>query len=306
MQNLSRELRSLALLLGQGQSLAAALHRLGTQNEFWEKAALKVETGSDWTQVAAPLPPPLNRLLPDQEFSENLRLCARLLEDQQKRRRFWRNVCIYPVLLCLAGLVLGLFVSLVTQAEARFLGEAGGLMRALTMASRFYLAYFPWLCLLLLCLAGLLTRPGPRQSVPVLGLLARLQDSVAFFRWLELARRQHTSLPEAVELASQGCVLPTIRESLQRLAEELRAGSELRQTTSKLPALASWALSQAEAGAFQPARLLALADLLEQKHQFYEEFAAALMSLGGYLLAGGMALWCSLCVLLPLRNVSAL
>lgn len=306
-RSLTRDLRSLALLLGQGQSLSFCLQRLASHDPFWLKPASQAESGASWTEIAAGFPSPLNTLVCEHEdFPANLRLCARLLEDQQRRRRFWRNVAAYPVLLCLAGLALGLFVSLVTRAEAQFLDQSLGILRALNRLSSFFLDCFPFFLCLPLALAGLLRRPNWRMRVPVLGYMARLRDSAAFLGWLELACRQHPCLPDVIALASQASVMAPTRRRLENLAEQLRSGSDLSRAQSGLPGLAHWALLQAQHGGFQSSQLQALTEMLEQKADYYQEFAASLLALGGYLLAGGMALWCSLCVLLPLRGVGNL
>lgn len=305
--SLARDLRSLALLLGQGQALATALRRLAGQNQFWQKPATLAESGASWSELALEFPAPLGAMAAEHEdFPENLRLCARLLDDQQRRRRFWRNLTFYPVLLCLAGLALGLFVSLVTRAESQFVDQSVGPLRFMNTLSSFFLDYLPFFLCLPILLAALLSRPAWRMRIPVLGFMARLQDSVAFLRWLELARRQQPCLPDAIQLASRASLMPPTRQRLEKLAEQLRAGSDLSLAHSGLPSLASWALLQAERGGFEPSQLRALTQMLEQQAEYYQEFAASLLALGGYLLAGGMALWCSLCVLLPLGTVARL
>ncbi|MBS2035603.1 hypothetical protein JST97_11495 [bacterium] len=307
MPGLARELRSLALLLDQGQSLAWCLQRLGSQNQLWLKAASQAEAGAGWSEIARGLPEPMAALIPERDdFPANLRLCADLLDDRQRRLRFWRNVSIYPLLLYLAALALGLFVSLVSRAESSVMGESIGLIRVMLTASNLFLGCLPGLLCLPLLLAALLRRPALRQHVPVLGFLASMQDSVAFFRWLELAHRLQPGLPESIELASRACVLQPLRQGLEKLAEELRSGSSLDRARSGLPPLAGWALLQAEKQQFRPSQVLALVALIERKLEFYREWAGSLLTFGGYLVAGGMALWCSLCVLLPLRNVGNL
>lgn len=298
---MNRELRSLALLLEQGQPLAAALQRLGG---VWAEAGLEVERGASWAEVARELPAPLSSLRADSEdFSESLRLCARLLEDQRGRRRFWRNVGFYPALLCFSGLALGLLVSSVMRMEVLFVGQPEGLAGQMYWVSNLFLANFPWLACLPFVLLALLRWTSLRLRVPVWGHMVRLRESVAFLRWLELARRQQPSLPDAVEQASQGCVVEPMARKLRAMAEQMRAGSLLGEVASGLPAQAQWCLVQAERGGFES--LLPLADLLEEQLRYYRQFAASLVALGGYVLAGGMVVWCSLCVMLPLMKMSA-
>lgn len=309
MSGLARDLRSIALLLDQGQPLSQTLRRLSTQNAVWLKAAEQAEAGAGWAQLSQSLPPLLARLRPTEEnLPESLRLCARFLEDIESRRRFWRQIRLYPTLLAVAGLILGLFVSLVVRSEIQLLGTSvSGPIQMMTWLASLYLRCFPVLMWFPLLLAGLLHQPRVRMHFPLLGFSVRLHESVSFLRWLELALRHQPGLPEAIQTASQACQVDPMRLGMVSLAESLRQGSDLTSQLARqswLPSQFRWALGQAQASGFRSRQLLALADLIEHKLVFYRNFTANMLALGGYLLAAGMCLWCSLCVLLPLIKVA--
>ena len=307
--NLSLDLRGLGLLLEHGDSLAQALEKIGSRpgSQAWAFAAERVRAGATLGEAAQELPKFLRTQLQigtKTGMAATLRTLAGLLDERKRRARFWRGVYFYPLLLWFGGVLTGAVISAISQAEFAYLSLAENRITQLTMVvSSWYLWALPPLLLSPFLLAIALRYENVRVRLPVLGFCARLRDSASFLRWLGLALRDQGPLPDALELAANGCVVKPLRDEMIGLAEKLRRGSTLGEALALvrlLPPLASWALLQAERAQFEDRQLSALAQILEQKLEFYMAFMASILTVGTYVTAAGMVAWCAFAVFLPL------
>lgn len=305
MTSIPLDLRGVALLLNQGETLQQAVATVGQRpgSQSWLRAADRLAQGTPLSEAlgeVTDLPDGLHLWL-DERLEGRLPAAfvrvARLLEESQQRRRLWRSMLIYPVLLLAAvqfNLVFVSFISLQIQAAVAGMDVQSSLLEVIHWLSSAVMTLAPVLLLLPVGLAGLLLSHSARLRLPWLGEIFRMREAIAFFGWLEPAMACQPSLPEAVRMASAGCCSAPLAGQLRRLADRLQAGATLEQAlpqTRLLPATARWLLAQAESRQFVPGTLETLSEVLEQNLEFQLAFAWTLFYLGLYLLIGVAACW---------------
>lgn len=311
MKNLNLDLRGLAFLLDQGEALADALEKIGQRpgSDVWLTAAQKVRSGSTLQDALEALPQWLQEVLagaPQARLPEILRQSSRLSDQEGQRRIFWRNLVVYPCLVWLVSVLTGGFISFLGVEEARQLShtlEGGDSLP--DRIARAYLSAFPLLLLSPLLMAALLRLQSVRSRLPVVGFLVRLRESAALLRWLELLLEGARPLPEALRSAAARCSVKPLQRQLERLSQSLTEGSDFAtavRQASLLPPLARWTLTQAERHQFQPESLKSMAEILDQKIEFFQSFAAAVLLLSLYAVLGALALWVVVALFLPLMR----
>jgi len=310
-RNLNLDLRGLALLLDQGESLADALEKIGQRpgSDAWLEAAGKVRSGSSLQESLAALPQWLRDVLggaPQQPLPDILRQSSRLSDQEGQRRIFWRNLVVYPCLVWLLTVLTGAFLAFVGVEEAAQLNQTVSLTDRLASA---YLAALPLLLISPALLAGVLRWQSLRARLPVVGFLVRLRESAALLRWLELLLQGGRSLPEALQAAAARCSVKPLQKQLEQLCQGLTEGSDFATLVRQawlLPPLARWVLIQAERRQFQPGLLSSMAEMLDKKIEFTESFGAAVLLVSLYAALGGLALWVVVALFLPILHSGTL
>lgn len=307
---LSLDLRALALLLEQGAGLGQALDRLGSRDggQSYQKAAEQVRAGASLGDLALAWPEWLRQMVDTEQngiLPDRLRRCASLWDEHLRRLSFWRNLLIYPVLLWIGCILVGGVVSLICQYQLALLDVSGTpIIDTIRLVTSLYLRLYPVWLLSPIILWLLLRKESVRARFPILGLLARQRDAASFLGWLELSLEDGRPLPDALVLASSGCVLAPIRREMLGTARRCREGSSLAEAVSSLvlwPPLGRWALVQAEQVQFRTRSVRGLTRILQEKAAFYEVFLTTVLTLATYLVAGGILLVWSLCALVPVN-----
>lgn len=309
---LSLDLRALAMLLEQRAGLSQALDRLGSRpgGESYQKAAEQVRAGASLGQAALAWPEWVREIIAAEQncnLPDRLRRCASLWDEHLRRLSFWRNVLVYPVLLWIGCISVGGVVSLICQSQFALLDLSGtAITDTIRLVTSWYLRLLPVWILSPVALWLLLSKQSVRARFPILGFLARQRDAASFLGWLELSLEDGRPLPEALVLASSGCVLAPIRREMLETARRCKEGSGLGEAVSSLvlwPPLGRWALVQSEQTQFRPQSMRGLARILQEKADFYEIFLTTVLTLVTYLVAGGILLIWSLCALVPVNSV---
>jgi len=274
------ELRTLAMLLRQGEVPARAVQRLATRSAAWRTAAAQLERGSSLAEaLGTVLPGPYAGALGSvADLAGGLDELAGLLADTVRRQRRWVAVLAYPLLL--TGVLMGAAVFGLKFAVQPFVSLFEGMSLSL-----------PWSTQIVIFLARGLANPavmvpvvvlfGPlglavlwlffgwskgRLLLPVVGQELRHQEAQGSLSWLGFLLERGVPLPQAARVAAEACAAGAMKRQLLTFAGELERGSQPGEAARHLtwfPALARWLLvaafeSGAPAAALQEAaRLLA-------------------------------------------------
>lgn len=253
------ELRTLALLLRQGEAPSRALGRLASRSTAWRPAAEAAERGAALAAaLESVLPQGLSRAVgqtPDPPGV--LDEVARLVQLTVRRRRKWGSVMAYPLflLVTLAGLLgFGHFATqpLVELYEGMSVRIPPltrlviGLMKGVSDPA----VMVPVLGFVLLPLLGVLWLifgwSYSRLLLPLLGQELRHQEAQGFLSWLAFLVQSGAPLPEAVRAAAEGCSARPMKRQMLRCAEELERGAEIEAAVRVLtwfPGLARWLIA---------------------------------------------------------------
>lgn len=198
---------------------------------------------------------------------------------------------IYPSILFMGILGLIAFIALlITPRFVDIFGQLGAELPQLTLtviALSELLATVPGMFLLLLCfaLAGLLLiQPlvvwlvGKAASIPGLGALASLSDTILLGRYVSLLLRRGLPLHEALRAAKGTLTLGRSRHALDTMAKLAEAGQPIaREMPTGTPSTAVFLMERGEQHGDLPGALEGIAEYCEQQFDLHSKRAAVLL-----------------------------
>ncbi len=128
-------------------------------------------------------------------------------------------------------------------------------------------------------LAGRWDLDGLRLRLPILGAWVRRHETVTCLEWLDYLLTRRVPLDEALRISAGASTSPAFGRALQRLADEVAAGSSLAEAPSLrvLPATAAWLVGEAERREFPPGHLVRAGRLLQREVDLVSQRGLALV-----------------------------
>ncbi|MCS6771870.1 MAG: type II secretion system F family protein [Kiritimatiellae bacterium] len=256
-------------------------------------------------------------------LGESMEQLAGYLENEERLREGIKSALIYPFLVLLLGLLIGVVVILVLFPRLASLFEETGadlpsLTRALIWMGRD--GRNALLASVLAAAAGVMfgaraiSRPAARKSlelravrIPLFGSLLRLSAAARFGRTLALCIRGGVQIPDAFPLAGRASGMRSVEEASIVCAEEIRQGKAPADALGRCPIvgdlLVSWYCAGEASG--DPATLLEQA--ANQYYARWENLVQRMLRLIEpllILLVGAMVLVVAVGILLPVLSLN--
>lgn len=309
------ELRTLAMLLRQGEAASRALQRLAARSPAWRAAADRAEQGGSLAAALdSVLPPGSAAVLAEADDAPAvLDELASLLQQSCERQRRWGAVLIYPLFLILVALGVVLLGGLILQP---FIQLFEGMNVRLPMTTQIVLGSAKGVrnpALVVLCgppLLGVLWLifgwPRGRLLLPIVGHELRHQEAQGFLTWLAFLMERKVPLPAAVRCAAQTGSAEPMRRQLLGCAEELEKGAQVEDAVGRLtwfPPLARWLLASSFRTAAPGPALAEAARLLARDSELQATNSAAVIETA-LMIALGLAVgFVVLSLFLPLYQL---
>jgi general secretion pathway protein F len=247
------------------------------------------------------------------------------LEGRDAMRRRLIGALAYPALLCLVALLVvgGLMLYVVPEVTAVFTRTGQALpwpTRLLLAISDGLRANIGWLLALFAALAAGLTfawrRPDFRRwrhasvlKLPLLGRLVTAVDFARFARTLAMLGLSAVPLLEALQLAAEAVQNRLLREALDTVAVQVRAGAPLSRALARdrrFPPIAARLIANGERAGRLDSMLDEAADQLERELDTVTSVAMAGLGPVVILLVGALVLFIVLAILLPIFAMNQL
>ena len=250
---------------------------------------------------------------------------ADYLEGRNAVRRRLIGALAYPALLCVVALIVvcGLMLYVVPEVTAVFVRTGQVLpwpTRALLAISGLLRSNVFWLApLLLVTLAALAAswwnpaflrwRHAWVLRVPMLGRLVTAIDTSRFARTLAMLGMSAVPLLDALRLASDTVKNLVLREALDAVAVQVRAGASFSRALAgdaRFPPVAVRLIANGEKAGRMDSMLDEAADQLERELDLVASVAMAALGPAVILLVGGLVLFIVLAILLPIFEMNQL
>lgn len=287
------ELRTLAMLLRQGEAPGRAVGRLASRAPAWRAVGEQLDRGAALEVAAAAVLPGrlAGALAKAGDVPAALDELAALLQQTLRRRRKWGAVLVYPlfVLATMAGALVmlhfavepfvplfeGMSLKLPLPTQIVIMLTKAGSNPALMIP---LLVFFgpPLLAVLWLVFGW----SRSRLLLPGVGNELRHHEAQGFLSWLGFLVERGLALPEAVRAAAESCSAGAMRRQMLLFAEELEKGSEVGVAVRKLtwfPSLARWLLTSAFRTPSPAAALQEAARLLARDSELQSGNSSALI-----------------------------